>query len=89
MNNIARHAAATAVDVTLRIDAGGLVLDIGDNGTGFESGAVNDGNGLVSMRRRAERLGALLRVTSVPGSGTAVHLDVPAAHLRQGKPRVS
>jgi ligand-binding sensor domain-containing protein/signal transduction histidine kinase len=86
MNNVARHAAATTANVHLRIDFNGLLLTVSDNGVGFGE-TPDDGNGLISMQRRAHRLGGQLQVTSATGAGTTVHLEVSAAQLRNSRAR--
>ena len=77
INNAARHAECSRVQVDIQPDGVQLVLNVVDDGAGFDTTAEDDGNGLVSMRRRAERLGARFEIRSRPGEGTAVRLEVP------------
>jgi signal transduction histidine kinase len=67
------------VGVTLRLDHRRLDLRIEDNGSGFDPSVPRDGRGLASLRRRAGELGAALEITSQPGRGTVVTLEVPLA----------
>ena len=78
INNIARHAACTEVEIALTLEGTMLILRLRDNGQGFDPGATNgndnEGQGLLSMRSRAEKLGGELIVTSQPGGGTEIVL---------------
>lgn len=72
VSNAGRHGKADRVDVSLD-DAG--VLRIVDDGCGFRVDEAHQGRfGLVSMRERAERLGAKFSVRSAPGSGTTIEV---------------
>lgn len=83
-NNAARHATAAAVRILIRVDRGGLELEITDDGPGFDvTASAGRGNGLGNMRKRAERLGGWLSVTSSRSSGTTIRLRVPTARLQQ------
>jgi len=82
VNNAARHAGCSRVDVELRFDSARLTLTVTDDGTGFDPDAGSDGNGLLNMRRRAERLAGTLGIVSGPG-GTTVRLEVPFRKTRQ------
>ncbi len=76
LHNIAKHAEASQVVLTLRYDAGSVALHIRDNGRGFDPAYIPSGHyGLSMMRERAKAIGAMLTVTSQPGQGTeiAVH----------------
>jgi signal transduction histidine kinase/ligand-binding sensor domain-containing protein len=77
INNAARHAGCSRVQVDLQSHGAQLILTVIDDGAGFDAAVETDGNGLVSMRRRAERLGARFEIRSRPGEGTAVRLEVP------------
>ena len=77
INNAARHAGCSCLQVEIQSDGTQLMLNVIDDGVGFDTTDEGDGNGLVSMRRRAERMGARLEVRSRPGEGTAVRLVVP------------
>jgi signal transduction histidine kinase len=73
LNNIAKHAAAHQVQVSLRCDAGVAQLCIADDGVGFDLDHTRPDNlGLHIMRERAAAVGAQLTVESAPGSGTRV-----------------
>jgi signal transduction histidine kinase len=79
--NIAKHARATRVKVTLSGDAQRLRLCVEDNGTGFSStglgqGSIGIGHGLLNMQERAAFIGAAFRIDSTPGQGTRVHLEL-------------
>jgi len=79
LTNIARHADATAVAVTLAEESGLLRLDILDNGRGFSAtvGTAGKSLGLVSMAERARELGGALTITDGPTGGTLLTLRVP------------
>lgn len=82
LQNALRHACATHIVVRLRADDGRLVLDIQDDGVGFDPDAAGVRSrrlGLTSMEERAQRLGARLEVRSASGAGTTVHLETAHA----------
>jgi two-component system sensor histidine kinase UhpB len=74
LTNVARHAHATSVDLSLRTRDGRLVLTIRDDG---EAGALTEGAGIRGMRERALLIGATLSVVQDQAGGTAVELVVP------------
>jgi signal transduction histidine kinase len=79
LSNVAKHGAAERV--WLRVEAGRerILLEIGDNGRGFDPAAGHPGHfGLESMRSRAAEIGALLTIRSAPGHGTIVRVEAPA-----------
>jgi two-component sensor histidine kinase/streptogramin lyase len=83
VNNIARHSKCTEAQIELGIESRWLTMKVADNGPGFEPSGINEGQGLVSMRARAEGLGGELQINSNHGSGTTVLLRVPlAARMR-------
>jgi signal transduction histidine kinase len=86
--NVARHAQATRVGLTLSFMEGEVVLDVRDDGRGFDHDAAGaatgreparSGFGLVAMRQRIESLSGTLQVESEPDAGTAISASVPAA----------
>ncbi len=66
------------VTVSLARRHGRVVLEVRDDGTGFDAATIQSGLGLASMRERASSVGGRLTVTSAPGSGTTVRLSLPA-----------
>ena len=80
LTNVRRHADATVVRVRGGVDDGHLVLEVRDNGRGFEPGSVGPGTyGLAGMRERAAQIGAELEIDSAVRQGTRVRLRVPVA----------
>lgn len=80
LTNIARHAGASRVKVSLRSSNGFLKLTVVDDGQGFEVRHLSESEGLgvAGMRERAALVGGLLDVKSRPQKGTQVCLKVPA-----------
>lgn len=74
LTNIARHAGATRVGLSLHARAGAVVLRISDDGCG---GVAVDGAGIRGMRERALLVNADLTIDSPPGHGTEVCLTIP------------
>jgi len=81
LTNVGRHAGATKVRVELSARNGVCRLVVVDDGHGIVEGTSSDegGNGLVNMRRRAEKLFGTLDVLSTPGVGTSIIWQVPLA----------
>lgn len=75
LSNVVRHAGARHVDVHLRFQHGVFSIAVTDDGCGFDCEAGTRGNGLASMRRRADALGARLVLRSAPGEGTVTVLE--------------
>lgn len=76
--NVAKHARATRVGLTLSYMEDLVTLDVRDDGVGFDPGVGSDGFGLMTMRQRVSRLAGALAVESELGGGTAVSASVPA-----------
>ncbi|MEV4320683.1 GAF domain-containing sensor histidine kinase [Microbispora rosea] len=77
LHNAVRHARAARIDVRLAHREAALVLEVTDDGVGFDEAGVH-GLGLPSMGDRAQAVGGTLTVSSAPGRGTTVRLEVPA-----------
>jgi len=81
LQNVRKHASATHVTVTSRVEDGTWVLEIRDDGRGFDVGAVaargRRNFGLQFMRERAELICARFEVRSRPDGGTVVWLAIP------------
>ncbi|MFF4804680.1 sensor histidine kinase [Streptomyces sp. NPDC001351] len=82
LSNAARHARASRLGVTLSFLGDEVILDIRDDGTGFDPLALpartgSGGFGLDGMRARAERIAGSLTVETEPGHGTALSARVP------------
>ena len=89
LNNIVKHAAASAVKIQLRVGPGAYAITITDNGRGFHrstprspdgDGAAREpaaGDGLANMRERLEASGGRCRIESHPQRGTTVVLEMP------------
>ena len=78
LSNVSRHAEATTCRISLRRGDGGVVLEIDDDGRGFDTGTTTWGMGLRNLRERAESLGGALEVRSTLGEGTTVRATLPA-----------
>jgi signal transduction histidine kinase len=81
LHNAARHAGARTVSVTLTGDgAGGVRLEVADDGAGFDVAAALRAGGSLGLRAMRERAGSVrgaATVDSAPGRGTVVRLEVP------------
>jgi signal transduction histidine kinase len=82
LHNALRHAEAKSIVVRLgdhAVHCGGVVLEVVDDGVGFDPAAVRQAGrslGMVSMRDRAKSVRGRLSVTSAPGQGTTIRLEV-------------
>jgi signal transduction histidine kinase len=77
--NVAKHARASRVGLTLSYMDDEVALDVRDDGRGFDGSAGSAGGfGLAAMRQRIEGLSGSLQVESEPGGGTAISACVPA-----------
>jgi signal transduction histidine kinase len=54
-----------------------LRLLIEDDGKGFDTGEIKNGNGLVNMRRRTDSMKGIIQIDSASGKGTRISVDVP------------
>jgi two-component system, NarL family, sensor histidine kinase DegS len=81
LQNVRKHASATRASISTRIDRADWVLEVGDDGRGFDVGAVaargRRNFGLTFMRERADLVGARFEVRSRPNGGTIVWLAIP------------
>lgn len=79
MHNVVRHAGAGRATVSLVTVDGNIILEVTDDGIGFDPQAHFPGHlGVQSMRERVEGIGGELTVTSAPGVGTSIKARVPA-----------
>jgi signal transduction histidine kinase len=79
LNNVLKHARASRITVRLERGETDVVLEVRDDGVGFEVDDTERGLGLRGMAQRAEALGGRLSVTSGVDCGTCVRVVAPAA----------
>ncbi|WP_250575005.1 sensor histidine kinase [Nonomuraea sediminis] len=79
--NVAKHAQAGRVGVTLSYMEDSVALDVRDDGKGFDPADGSSGFGLIAMRQRVEGLSGTLQIESEPGAGTGISASVPAEAL--------
>jgi PAS domain S-box-containing protein len=77
LSNVARHAGASTARVTIRGDTGRTILEIDDDGRGFDVGGTTAGLGIANARARARSAGGQYEVESGAG-GTTVRLTIPS-----------
>ncbi|MDP9403798.1 MAG: GAF domain-containing protein [Actinomycetota bacterium] len=78
VSNAVRHSGAGCIELRFVIDGGEVVLEVADDGCGFDAGRVaGNGRGLTNLRSRAETLGGMLEIEAVAGGGTMVRLRAP------------
>jgi two-component system, NarL family, sensor kinase len=87
LQNVMKHASAAHVHLRLSVATSAVLLEISDDGTGFNPAAAAEragpaGYGLPGMQQRAELLGGQLTADSSPGRGTVVRLRVPISPER-------
>lgn len=88
LNNVLKHAEAKSAQLTVRRDAGSVMIDLSDDGRGFNS-AQKDGFGLTGVRERLRLLGGTMTVKSTPAHGTRLLLSIPIPSARPPQPRSS
>jgi len=83
LNNALKHAHAQHVRVHVQFKEAAACLDVGDDGVGFdpEQTRGRGGLGLPGMRERAQKIGGRLTLTSAPGRGTTVHIEVETPRI--------
>jgi signal transduction histidine kinase len=81
LTNVARHAGATRLDVSMRVEGGVLVLEVEDNGKGIDESAMLSPKslGILGMRERALPFGGDIEITGVRDQGTRVKVSIPLA----------
>ncbi len=82
VNNIVRHSECTEAHIEFLIENGWLELKMSDNGKGFVLDRESDGNGLISMRQRAMKIGGAIDISSNDGRGTLITLRAPIGRRR-------
>ena len=81
LTNILKHAQATRIGIRAHLEGGAAVLEVADDGVGFDPQALRPGQGigLRNIRHRAESLGGRCAMRSAPGQGSRLRISVPVA----------
>jgi signal transduction histidine kinase len=77
LSNVGRHAGATTCRVSIRRDGSTAVVEIDDDGGGFDTALATRGMGMGNLAERAETIGGTLEIDSQPGFGTTVRVRIP------------
>jgi signal transduction histidine kinase len=78
LNNVAKYADASSVEIRLRQSDGALRFEVADDGVGFEPGATTRGTGLQGIADRLDALGGRFEIRTAPGEGTTLVGIVPS-----------
>jgi two-component system, NarL family, sensor histidine kinase DevS len=78
LSNVGRHGSATTCRVSVERDSAGLVIEVDDDGQGFDVELTTWGMGLQNLRERVASRGGILQIQSTPGEGTTVRATFPS-----------
>ena len=76
VNNAIKYADATEVSVQVQPKENGIVIDISDNGKGFDLETIDLGNGIVNMQKRIEEIGGVFKIQSELTKGTQITISL-------------
>jgi signal transduction histidine kinase len=90
LNNILKHAHASNISVKVRRSGSRVVLEIADNGKGFNvtEGRLKGGLGLRGMEERAVKLGGKLTIASQSGKGSRVIAEITLPEAKKPNPQL-
>lgn len=77
LTNVGKHARATEAEIRVRAAKSEVIVEVEDDGAGFDHTVVSSGHGIAGMRERAQLIGGRLQFVSRPGRGTTVRAAVP------------
>ena len=77
INNAAKYSKATFINITLAQQRESLIMEVVDNGNGFNLSTCRTGNGLQNMAERAKGINGTVHFESKPGEGSSIFLQVP------------
>jgi len=77
LSNVSRHAGAATCRVSLYPTEEGAVLEVDDDGRGFDPARTSGGQGLRNLRERAAALGGRAEIASAAGEGTRIRVTIP------------
>jgi signal transduction histidine kinase len=80
LTNSLRHARATDVTVSTKVNGSSLQIGVSDDGIGFDESSITPGRGLESLRQRARGLGGNVEIRTSRGAGTDITLRLPFGH---------
>jgi signal transduction histidine kinase len=91
LNNALKHAHANSVIIHLRFGENVTEMEITDDGMGFEPAGdqIKGGFGIPGMQERSQKIGGMFQITSVPGKGTTVFVQVPVNAMEHIDPTES
>lgn len=80
LNNAAKHSGATELFLRIRREGDGVIVEVEDNGRGFDATQPTEGNGLTNMEQRLAEMGGTCRLFSEPGRGCLVEFKMSLLH---------
>jgi signal transduction histidine kinase len=81
LNNVSKHSMAERAKLRVLKSETSIVIEISDDGVGFDPNLVHEGFGLVGMRERASLLGGTLRIESTRDLGTRIRSEIPLSPI--------
>jgi signal transduction histidine kinase len=83
LNNIVKHSESTIASIQFNVESGNVVMEVSDDGVGFDTSQARKGLGLRNMRERGQMLGGEVVIDSEPGGGTRVtsQVKIPSESL--------
>jgi signal transduction histidine kinase len=81
LNNSLKHSGGSQVSVSMKVESDWIVLSVEDNGCGFDPQQAFVGMGLQNMRHRAVELGGRIEISSQPGHGTRICVEIPRQYV--------
>jgi PAS domain S-box-containing protein len=81
LNNVSKHSMAERAELRVLKSETSIVIEISDDGVGFDPNIVHEGFGLVGMRERASLLGGTLRIESTRDLGTRIRSEIPLSPI--------